>query len=400
MKKAVYRLIYNRRKKLDKKGKAPVLIECYLNRKRKYIKTGVRIEPKNWDSKLNIIKSNFPDYINLNRRLKTQIKMLEDFEHKHLEEKKMFSLDLIDDSVFNKNLGLVSSNFVKFCYKQLEENVSLSYETKRHHKVTIKKIEKYFPDLTFDKIDYLVIKKFDDVLRVEEKLHINTIANQHKVFKVYLNLAIKMDLMKPEDYPYKDFKVKKIKTDRPYLTKEEVERLAKLKFTENTKNIELVRDMFLFSCYTGLRYGDTRDLTLNDIEIENNEYYVKTRMNKTQDIIKIPASLLFKGKAVEIINKYSEDFPEKYLFPRKTKKGLSNQEANRRLKVVELIAGINKTLTFHVSRHTFGTNLADVTGDPYLIKELMGHADIKTSMIYIHISQNHIKNKLRNTDWD
>lgn len=401
MKKAVYKIIYNRNNRFDKNGKAPVYIECYLNRKRKYIKTGIKIIPKYWDSKLNVIKSNYPDFIQLNRRLKMQVKMLEDFEHEHLEENKMFSLDLINDNVFNKNLGLVSGNFVKFCKQQLEGNVAISDETKRHHRVTIKKLQKYFPDLIFDEIDYSVIKKFDNILRIKEGLHINTIANQHKVFKVYLNLAIKMDLMKPENYPYKNFKVKKIQTKRTFLNKEEIERIAKLRFTKGTKHIELVRDKFLLSCYTGLRYGDVRDLTLRNILIENGEYYIETRMNKTKDIIRVPASLLFKGKAVDIIKKYSgEKFPAEFLFPRNTKKGLSNQEANRRLKVIEMLAKIDKTLTFHVSRHTFGTNLAAATSDPYLIKELMGHADIKTSMIYIHTSQEQIKNKLKNTDWD
>jgi len=105
-------------------------------------------------------------------------------------------------------------------------------------------------------------------------------------------------------------------------------------------------------------------------------------------------SLLFGGKAVDIIKKYEEDFPEKYLFPR-----ISNQKANLKLKLVALLAKINKVLTFHVSRHTFGTNLAAATSDRFLIKELMGHADIKTSMVYIHTSQEQIRNKLRNTDW-
>jgi site-specific recombinase XerD len=78
---------------------------------------------------------------------------------------------------------------------------------------------------------------------------------------------------------------------------------------------------------------------------------------------------------------------------------MTNQNTNRILKVIMMLAKIDKNITFHLSRHTFGTNLAVATSDQFLIKELMGHADIKTSMIYIHTSQEQIKNKLKNTDW-
>jgi site-specific recombinase XerD len=398
MKKAVFKIVYNRNNRFDKNGKAPVYIECYLNRKRKYLKTGIKIEPKHWDSKQNTIKSNYPNFIQLNRRLKKQIKLLEDFEYKHIEEDKNFSLNLIDDSVFNKEIDLVSGNFIEFCKKTIKENVSKSNRTIRQHKVTIKRLEKYFPDLTFNKIDFSIVKEFDDILR-REGLHVNTIATHHKVFKVYLNLAIKMNLLPSENYPYKNFKVKTIQTKRTFLTMAEVDKVEKLKFTDNTRHIEQVRDMFLFGCYTGMRYSDVMELTNEDIKEDKDGYFVETRMNKTQNFIKIPLALLFKGKAVNIVDKYKSDIKRKFLFPRQTPKGMTNQNTNRILKVIMMLAKIDKNITFHLSRHTFGTNLAVATSDQFLIKELMGHADIKTSMIYIHTSQEQIKNKLKNTDW-
>ncbi len=104
---------------------------------------------------------------------------------------------------------------------------------------------------------------------------------------------------------------------------------------------------------------------------------------------------MFNGKAVDIIKKYENSSPEKFLFPR-----ISNQKANQYLKVAAMLAKITKNLTFHIARHSFGTNLAYATGDQFLIKELMGHSDIKTSMIYIHITQDQIKEKLKNTKWN
>ncbi|MCF6185619.1 MAG: site-specific integrase, partial [Bacteroidales bacterium] len=179
-----------------------------------------------------------------------------------------------------------------------------------------------------------------------------------------------------------------------YLTLEEVEAVSKIVFTDSTWHIEFIRDMFLFSCFTGLRFSDVQSLRNKNVTKEGEDYYIEIRMNKTQGIVKLPISLLFNGKAVDIVKKYENKNPEEYLFPR-----ISNQKANMKLKVISVIAKIDKNLTFHVSRHTFGTNLASATSDQFLIKELMGHTDIKTSMTYIHTSQEHIKNKLKNTNW-
>ena len=117
-------------------------------------------------------------------------------------------------------------------------------------------------------------------------------------------------------------------------------------------------------------------------------------MNKTQDYIKLPISLLFEGKAIDFVKKHESSSLSDFIFPR-----ISNQKANDKLKVIALVGQINKNLSFHIARHTFGTNLASATADQFLIKELMGHSKIKISMIYIHTSQEQIKNKLRSVKW-
>jgi integrase len=86
--------------------------------------------------------------------------------------------------------------------------------------------------------------------------------------------------------------------------------------------------------------------------------------------------------------------PANKIFPQYT-----NQHANRILKVLAVAAKIPTKLTFHIARHTFGTFLAEKTCNPYLIMDLMGHTDIKTSMIYIHRSQERINRQLKDVNW-
>ncbi len=391
MKKTTYKVIFNRIKKLNKDGKGLVQIECYLEGKRKYLSTGIKVKPQYWDKRINRVKKNHENFILLNRLISQQLKNIEDFEMKYLEKEGFFSLDLFNK--LNAQNQYNQTNFISFCRENLQKNASLKKVTRIQHNTVINRLEQFRKNISFRDIDYNFVKEFDSFMR-NEGLHINTIANQHKVLKVYINLAIKHKLFSSDDYPYRMFKVKKVQTKRVFLTLDEVTTIEKLIFTENTRDIEQVKDMFVFSCYTGLRFSDVIALRNKDIIKSKNEYSIEIRQEKTSGLVSIPVSLLFGGKAVDIIKKYEEDFPEKYLFPR-----ISNQKANLKLKLVALLAKINKVLTFHVSRHTFGTNLAAATSDQFLIKELMGHADIKTSMVYIHTSQEQIKNKLRNTDW-
>ena len=393
MKKITYKVVFNRKNKLNTEGKGLIQIECYLDRKRKYISTGIKIEPLYWNRKLNLIKSNHPESIKLNKLVNQQIRAIEDFEFVQLDKNGAFSLEEINGLRHKSHSE--NNSFIEFFRNNIKSNTAISKSTKSHHRVVLKKLEEFESGIIFSDINYELIKRFDDFLRSQTELHVNSIANHHKTIKAYINLAIKKNLLSVDDYPYRQFKVKKIKTERVYLTNEEVKGVAKIEFTNSTKHIEFVRDMFLFSCYTGIRYSDVQSLKNKHVSKDGEDYYIQIRMNKTQGIVKLPISLMFKGKAIDVLKKYQEDDSESHIFPR-----LSNQKANLKLKVVAMVAKINKNLTFHASRHTFGTNLAAATSDQFLIKELMGHSDIKTSMVYIHTSQEQIKNKLKSANWE
>ena len=103
----------------------------------------------------------------------------------------------------------------------------------------------------------------------------------------------------------------------------------------------------------------------------------------------MPLHLLFNGKAVDIYNKYKSLDQEQTLFPKQ-----AEQKINEKLKDVANLANINKNLTFHVARHSFGSALARVYNDVLLIKELMGHGKLETSMMYIHMNPAIIEEKL------
>jgi len=197
-----------------------------------------------------------------------------------------------------------------------------------------------------------------------------------------------------ESNPYNKFKPKKKDTEREILSESEIFEIENLKYDEAFKNIRVVRDMFLYSCYTGLRYSDLQAIKQSDFHIANESVYMSLSQEKTDKPVDIPLHILFDGKALKIYERYKSTEKDAHIFPRMT-----NQAANRLLKLIAISAGISKPLTFHIGRHTFGTMIAKHTGDQFLIKTLMGHSDIKTSQIYIHLSKKHIEDKLKNVKW-
>jgi len=383
MKKVTYRLKFNRKNKLNSKGQAVIQIEAYLNEKRKYFSTGIKIKPNQWNENKQVVNSKHPKHLELNRTLKKQIYELEKFEDE--QRNRQGSFILADFKLLLKN----EVDFFEFSTRNINE-VNSTENYRYTLRRTLEFIKEIHPNITFNRIDFNTVKTFDNYLH-KENYHVNTIAKYHKNFKRILNFAIKQKLIKED--PYSDFKVKRIASKRTALTDDELKRIENLEFDNNSQHLKNVRDLFLFSCYTGLRFSDMQALSPENFVIKDSEMFLDFRQNKTAGLVMIPLHLVFNGKAIPIVNEYINPL-NKHLFPRMT-----NQENNRVLKLIQMLAGINKVLTYHMSRHTFGTLLAKYTNDPYLIKALMGHKDIKTSMIYIHLSNNVVNEKLKNVKW-
>ena len=161
--------------------------------------------------------------------------------------------------------------------------------------------------------------------------------------------------------------------DRGYLTDAELQKIMKKKFP--TKRLEQVRDVFLFSCYTGLSYVDVKELKASDIRISfDGKPWIMTHRHKTDTPVNVP--LLKIPQA--ILQKYEGQLPKGQLLP-----VLSNQKLNSYLKEIADLCGINKNITFHLARHTFATTTTLAKGVPIeTVSKMLGHTNIETTQIY------------------
>lgn len=179
--------------------------------------------------------------------------------------------------------------------------------------------------------------------------------------------------------PFLSYKAKLKVVERPYLTKEEIQAIYEKEFA--SERLNQVRDIFLFSCYTGLAYVDVKKLSKSHVNIGiDGDRWIFTHRQKTDTSTRVPLLPL----AQELILKY-EGHPEcvnsNVLFP-----VLSNQKMNSYLKEIVNVCGINKELTFHIARHTFATTVTLSNGVPIeSVSKMLGHTNIKTTQHYAKI---------------
>ena len=167
--------------------------------------------------------------------------------------------------------------------------------------------------------------------------------------------------------------------ERGYLTREELSFIEDKVFA--ISRLEWVRDLFVFSCYTGLAYTDLMQLRPSNLIIGiDGKYWIKTLRQKTD----IPVNVPLLPKAMELLKKYQQH-------PKAVVKGtlfpvISNQKLNSYLKEIADLVGINKDLTFHLARHTFATTVTLSNGVPIeTVSKMLGHTKITTTQIYAKV---------------
>jgi len=375
MQKSKLTLVHNRKKNTAVGAASLVQIKCYSNGKNNYISTGVHITSGQWnDKKKEVVKHENSYQINV--ALKAKIAKIESIEYDYITKKIAYDFQTLK----NDFLGLSNDSFLSFCKKELQKK-DISQATINNHNATFALLQKYENDtetITFQSLTLDWLQLFDKYL-LSKNMEKSSIGRHHQTIRAYVNEAIKKNKIDAKDYPYKHYQIKAQKADITHLNELQLNELQKM--AENENNIYL--NMFLLGCYTGLRFADIQNLEKS--AIENQDYnYLRKKAQKTGKMTNINISVLFKGNAEKIINSYEEMKP--FL-------QVSNVQINIKLKEIGEKIGV-KDLHFHVSRHTFATQLLQKGLDIVSVQELMQHSDINTTRIYAKLVNQQLNNNL------
>lgn len=386
-------LVFNRKKQLNKEGKALIQICAYHLGKRKYFSTDIYINPKEWDLKRNKINNYHPDHHELNDELDLQLSHIKEVIKHKKENGEQISLSKISDVKEYK----IYTSFYDFMEDEIEKSI-LQESTKKTHRRTLLVLREFRKELNFDDIDVTFLINFERYL-YNQNYSVNTVYKYFKNIRTYVNRAILIDLMEMDNYPFKKFRLKQVDGNRDYLTPDELSRLEKLNFVSKNE-LDKVKDIFLMSCYCGMRFSDIVRIQKENFYEVANIKWLKFKMVKstlkgdesTQKEVKIPVSKMFSGKAVDIYDKYKDS--KKYLFD-----DFTNQEINKLLKDIEAKLKSGKKLTFHVARHTCATNLIYHGVPLSTVQKILGHDKIETTQLYAKVLDMTIVNDLKDINF-
>jgi len=230
-------------------------------------------------------------------------------------------------------------------------------------------------DIPFTALDRSFIDKFDLYLRTECRLAPRSIILNMSRLHTVVNKALAAGIITAD--PFVSYEPPRLERKQRYLTREELKRLMTTPLPSS--RFYLVRDLFLFSCYTGISYGDMCRLTTENLErAEDGTVWIKVAREKTGVEFEIPLLDL----PLHIIDKYRDTTSGGKLFPM-----YGNSELNKGRKHLPTVCGIDRKLTFHTARHNYATKIALSHGVPMeTVSRMMGHKRLVTTQIYAHVT--------------
>ena len=379
MDKIKYRLVYNRKKQLNKQGMALVQAEALLNQRKVYFKTNIYLKPEHRDKQTSQV-CNQPQANDLNTMLFEFILHLQAIELSLWKRGIPVTLSLLKDAI--KKDKPVNVTFPVFARTYIQES-DRKRSTKENLMTTITVLQEFRPGIDFKDITYTFLRDFEVHLK-EKGNSVNTVAKHMRQLRTLVNEAINQGYIPSDAYPFRKYKIKQEKGRKEFLTPDELKRLENL---DVDKKLRHVLDAFLFCCYTGLRYSDFCQLTPENIIRVNGKRWLYFKSVKTDVEIRLPLHLLFEGKALAVLERYDivTDFAK--IGP--------NSEANKYLAQLAAFARIRKHITYHTARHTCATLLVHQGVPITTVQKLLGHASVRTTEVYSEVLSNTIIRDLK-----
>ena len=380
MDKIKYRLVYNRKKQLNKQGTALVQVEALLNQRKVYFRTNLYLKPEHWNSR-NAQVDNHPQAHDLNSMLFEFVLHLQAIELSLWKRGIPVTLSLLKDAI--KKDKPVNVTFPVFARIYVQES-DRKRSTKENLMTTVTVLQEFRPGLDFKDITYTFLKDFEVHLK-EKGNSVNTVAKHMRQLRTLVNEAINQGYIPSDAYPFRKFKIKQEKGRKEFLTPDELRKLENLQVSD--KRLRHVLDAFLFCCYTGLRYSDFCQLTPENIIRVNGKRWLYFKSVKTDVEIRLPLHLLFEGKALAVLERYDivTDFAK--IGP--------NSEANKYLAQLATLARIRKHITYHTARHTCATLLVHQGVPITTVQKLLGHTSVRTTEVYSEVLSNTIIRDLK-----
>lgn len=381
--KITYDVIFNPSKKWSRTGDGMIMIRASQGRKSVDIPTNIFCQSKQFSD--GYINSLHPQFDGLNAMIN---QILLDIQATEIEAFRR-DINMTVQRLYSMYVEALSTTvpLTEFSENILKYSSNRKEVTKRSYRDVVRNVNEFSPGVALEDMDIQFIKKYERWM-YDRGVSDSTVWGRMKVIRAFFNEAIKRDLLKPWQTPFRIYEIPELRYRTDVLRFSEMEDLLHYRFED--KKLAKARDFFLLSCYTGLRYGDMIRLTSGHIRQVGDETWLTMQTMKTGKLVQIPLTIIFYGRAMEVLRKYKrvEDLVEMFR---------CNTTINRAIHDMFSICKIggSQRITVHTARRSCITGLADFGVNVYVIQKVVGHARITTTQKYIQLSTATIEADLR-----
>lgn len=387
MKRATFTILFFiKRSKLLKTGEAPVYLRITSNGDSSEISIKRSIKPSLWDTARNKAKGTSPEATEINDYLSSIRGQL----FMHQRELQEAGKQITAKVLLNTFLGVGEKQWsLVELFQEHNDNLKqligngFSPLTLQRYDAALKHIRNYCTvqynneKLPLTEVNNKFITGFDFYLKTVAKCQHNSSMKHIKALKKVIRIAIASDYIRKD--PFVNYRITQKNVEREYLTQTEIDAIINKEIT--IQRLDVIRDLFIFECYTGFAYKDLAALRKENIEIGiDGHRWIVIRRGKTGVTCRIPLFPISEN----IIKKYASN--AEVIITGKLLPVPSNQKMNAYLKEVATICGIDKDLHTHLARHTYATTVTLSNGIPMeTVSKLLGHSKLQTTQIYAKV---------------
>lgn len=346
-------------------GQAAVQLQAVIDGKRAVIPLGFYVTPECFDQRRQRVTNEHPNAKDYEVEILQAIAKANTIASKFRQNGLLLTPDAFRKSYFDPTEAM---DLIKFMDRELKlKEPTLSENTCKSHTTVINKLRMFMPTILFSQVDRELVQRFRNKL-IKDGNGPSTIEKVIKILKQYLNEARRNGIAVRDI----EIRIRTFRSNRSALSEEEVAKLDEYyHHPDCPKGHRKVLQYFLFSCYTGMRISDIKVLTWSNVG-EDMLTYSPIKTKAKQGIVNVPL--------LDVDKKYLPNYTSEKSLVFKT---LTDQANNRSLKKIAKHLAIKKNVTYHTSRHTFGSFMAE-GGDVVSLQKMMGHSNIRTSMEYVH----------------
>jgi site-specific recombinase XerD len=401
MKRITFNVLFiSKQSRVDKNCKTPVFLRVTVNGLRSEMSINLKVNEKNWNAVAGKSIGDSREDEEINFRLDTiRMRIMQIYREMEFDKVEITAKKIIDQYLGKNDKPKImllevfrehNERCQKLKGKGMAAATVVRYETSLKHTANFIKFNYGKDDIPIDEVNHKFITDYEFYLKTERNCAHNSATKYLKNFKKIIRIALANDYISKD--PFVNIKFTLEEVDRDFLEDSEIQRIIDKKIT--IERMAQVRDIFVFSIFTGLAFSDLKGLTKEHIATDNNgALWIRKKRQKTNNMCNIP--LLDVPK--QILERYKTH-------PVCVQKGtllpvLCNQKMNMYLKELADICGITKQISTHTGRHSFATSIALANNVSIEnVAKMLGHSDTKMTRHYARVLDKSIMRDMNNVN--